>query len=106
MTRSNGRIERVFRELNTKYKLLKTHIKHWSVYLPFVLYMLNNTPRSTLQMLTPMECMYGRSMHMPYKYIRTESLNHHDFLKALNGFINEFHKDLMISHYAGHEKLV
>ena len=43
---------------------------------------------------------------MPYKYIKTESLNHHDFLKGLNGFINEFHKDLMISHYAGHEKLV
>ena len=104
-SQSNGKIERQFRELNIKFKLLKMNIRHWSLYFPYVAFIINNSPREDLQWLSPTEAMFGRTIHMPYSYIKNNEFEKNDFLKALSTFIEELHPQLMLHHYERYEKL-
>ena len=103
-SQSNGKIERIFRELNIKFKLLKMNIKHWSLYMPYCLFIINNTPRESLDNITPCEAIYGRSLHMPYEYINDPQLKKENFLSALSQFINDCHPKLMEIHYNRYAK--
>ena len=104
-SQSNGRIERVFRELNVKFRLLEVNRKHWSLYLPYMLFILNNTPRETLGWKTPVECLFGRSMHLPYTYSTQLEHKSEDFLKVLSNYMAELHPELMKLHYERFRKL-
>ena len=102
---SNGRIERIFKELNVRLKLLKTDIKHWSIYWPYVCFIINNSPRLPLVDLTPAEAMFSRNLYLPYKINNNVELPKTDFLTGLSSFINELHQNLMELHYQRHYKL-
>ena len=59
-SRSNGKAERSHREILIKQKLLGCNRSNWSTMWPFVQAIINNTPKESLNNLTPSECVFGR----------------------------------------------
>ena len=95
---SNGKIERKFRDLNM---ILRTHnipISHWSSYITYILFLINNTPKAALGSLTPSEALFGRSLELPFDNQEVEATA--PFVPALNKYLRSLHPKLMAHHYS------
>ena len=99
---SNGKIERKFRDLNT---ILRTHnipISHWSSNIKYILFLINNSPKTALGGLSPSECLYGRSLELPFGAEDTVQSSA-PFIPALNNYLRKLHPKLMELHYHRHK---
>ena len=62
---SGNRIERQWRCLKVKAKILGLNRETWSYELAYLLFLLNNSPSTALSGLTPSECLTGRLLPLP-----------------------------------------
>ena len=107
MSRSNGRVERVHREITSKLKLLEASRRNWSQKWPFIKFLLNNLPKTSLDGLSASEALYGRALFCPFETIETIQTDEHaPFIKALNEYLTELHPSLMQFQYEKYEKLL
>ena len=74
-SRSNGKAERSHREILIKQKLLGSNRVNWSTHWPFIQNIINNTPKESLDNLTPAECVFGRSLYFSLDYEMTKDQN-------------------------------
>ena len=90
-SRSNAKAERSHREILIKQKLIGSQRKNWSSHWPFIMAILNNTPKSNLNKLTPAECVYGRSLYFPLEWelSKPENLPKLPFTEAMSRYTSE-----------------
>ena len=69
MSRSNGKVERIHREITSKMKTLKANHTNWSCQWSFVKFLINNLPKTSLDGLSAAEALYGRSLYVPFEVI-------------------------------------
>ena len=100
MSRSNGKVERVHREITAKMKLMKVNHRNWSEQWSFIRFLINNLPKTSLDGLSATECVFGRSLFVPFEYIEPIDGNESvPFVKALNMYLEELHPSLMKFQY-------
>ena len=100
-SRSNGRIERKFRDLNSLLRTHKIEVSSWSEHIPYVLFLINNLPSERLGDLSPNEALFGRSINLPYDVINPNKIDvDANFTKSLNHYLKKLHPILMENMYA------
>jgi hypothetical protein len=62
---SNGKVERSHRDIEKFITTLGGNNRNWSLKWPEACYFMNNLGRATLDSLSPNECVFGRSFHVP-----------------------------------------
>ncbi len=105
-SRSNGKCERIHREIVAKLKLLDTNRQKWSQNWPFVQFMPNNLPKTSLDGLSAAEALYGRALFVPFEIISPVENATEPYIKALNSYLNEIHPALMNFQYNKYAKLL
>ena len=106
-SQSNGKVERIHREITAKLKLLKSNHRNWSEKWNFVRFLLNNLPKSNLDGLSAAECVFGRSMYVPFETIEPiEGHEKENYVKALNEYLQEIHPSLMAYQYNKYSQLL
>ena len=105
-SRSNGRVERIHREITSKMKLLQTKRQYWSDSWLFVKFMLNNLPKTSNDGLSATECLFGRSMHVPFQLVDRIDGSREPYVKALNDYLVEMLPALMNNQYLKYSKLL
>ena len=85
-SRSNGKCERIHRELHNKLKAQLATIRSWSQFWPLAQYYINNSPKGSLDNLTSNEAVYGRQFHVPFKLKDPVEDNIQPFVKSLNEY--------------------
>ena len=109
-SRSNGKIERKFRDFNATLKLLKAQVRHWSHYWPYYQFIANHSPRENLNGFSSFEVMYGRMAYDPF--INKEFTNEFklkdrlDHTKAISTFFEELHPKLTHEMQERHKYLI
>ena len=98
-SRSNGVVERCHREIVSKMKLLDTNRRNWSTKWPYIQYLLNNIPRTSLDGLSSSEALYGRPLHVPFELISPIENQTEPYIKALNEYLSDIHPSLMAFQY-------
>ena len=101
MSRSNGKVERIHREITSKMKTLKANHTNWSCQWSFVKFLINNLPKTSLDGLSAAEALYGRSLYVPFEVIPEveEEFTKEPFIKALNEYLTDVHLSLMKFQY-------
>ncbi|CBY11105.1 unnamed protein product [Oikopleura dioica] len=102
---SNGKVERSHRDIEKFIKTLGGNNRNWSLKWPEACYFMNNLGRGTLDSLSPNECVYGRSFHVPFK-IDQITEKKEPFVKALNEYLRELYPSLLKFHMDRYNKLV
>jgi len=64
-TPTGNRIERSWRDMKIKARILGLSQCSWSAELCYLLFVVNNTPSTSLDNLTPAECLTGRVLPLP-----------------------------------------
>ena len=105
-SRSNGRVERIHREIVSKFKLLDTKRNRWSDNWLYVQYLINNLPKTNLDGLSASEALYGRSLHVPFETIDAVEGQSEPYVMALNKYLNDIHPALMQFQYEKYAKLI
>ena len=105
-SRSNGRVERIHREITSKMKLLQTKRQNWSDQWLFVKFLLNNLPKVPNDGLSATECLFGRSMHVPFQLVERIEGSREPYVKALNDYLTEMMPILMNQQYVKYAKLL
>ena len=103
-SRSNGKIERSFRNLNVLLRTLQIDVNQWSEHIPYLLFLQNNSPKKILSGLTPSECLYGRSLNLPFESDTGKIDLDVPFTTAINKYLQQIHPILMERHYARYAK--
>ena len=90
-SRSNAKAERSHREILIKQKLIGSQRKNWSSHWPFIMAILNNTPKENLSKLTPAECVYGRALYFPLEWelSKPDDLPKEPFTEAMSKYTSE-----------------
>ena len=90
-SRSNGKAERSHREILVKQRLLGSNRSNWSCHWPFIQNIINNTPKESLDNLTPAECVFGRSLYfsLDYELAKDENVPKEPFAVAMQKYTNE-----------------
>ena len=90
-SRSNGKAERSHREILIKQKLIGSQRKNWSSHWPFIMAIINNTPKTNLNKLTPAECAFGRSLYFPLEWelSKPRNLPKIPFTEAMSNYTSE-----------------
>jgi hypothetical protein len=102
---SNGKVERSHRDIEKFIKTLGGNNRNWSLKWPEACYFMNNLGRATLDSLSPNECVFGRSFHVPWK-IDPITQQREPFVKALNEYLKELYPSLLRNHMDRYKKLV
>jgi len=105
-SRSNGKVERIHREIVAKLKLLGTKRGRWSDDWAYVQFLLNNLPKTSLDSLSASEALYGRALFVPFETIEPVKNDAEPYVKALNDYINQIHPSLMKFQYEKYSKLL
>ena len=105
-SRSNGKVERIHREIVAKLKLLGTKRGRWSDDWAYVQYLLNNLPKTSLDGLSAAEALYGRALHVPFETIEPIENDSEPYIKALNDYLTQIHPSLMKYQYEKYGKLL
>ena len=64
--------------------------------------MMNNSPKAALGGLSPAECLFGRSLELPFN-ADDEIESNAPFVPALNNYLRKLHPQLMELHYYRHK---
>ena len=94
---SGNKIERVWRELGIKARILKLDVETWSRDVYTLLYHINNTPHKALGNLTPNEILTGRPLQcpvIPKKMDSNEDFDEFQWVDFLSNWLYEIGKDL------------
>ena len=107
-SRSNGKAERSHREILIKQRLLGSTRKNWSIHWPYVQFIINNTPKESLNGLTPSECLFGRSLLFPIEneITKDQSLAKKPFTEALCDFTEKLWPELCEFQISRYNKLI
>ena len=107
MSRANAQVERAHRDITEKLKILDANRKNWSSLWPYCRLMLNNTPKTNLDNLTPCEALFGRPLFAPIDEITPINTGETiPYVKALNQFLTELQPALYKFQVDRHEKLL
>ena len=105
-SRSNGKVERIHRELHQKLKAQLATNRSWSDYWPLAQYFINNTPKGSLDNLSSNEAVYGRQMHIPFRLNEPISDNVQPFIKQLNIYMAKLHPALLNFQVQRYQKML
>ena len=94
-SRSNGKCERIHRELHQKLKAQLATNRSWSQFWPLAQYYINNSPKGSLDNLSSNEAVYGRQFHIPFTLREPVTDNIQPFVKALNEYMKKLHPALL-----------
>ncbi|CAG5101552.1 Oidioi.mRNA.OKI2018_I69.YSR.g17202.t1.cds [Oikopleura dioica] len=105
-SQSNGALERLHREVNTKLKLLNADHRNWSTAWPMVRYYINNLPKSTLDGRSANECYYGRQFHVPFQTNPVDGASKDKWLTGLNKYFDKLHPSILAHQVSRYRKLL
>ena len=107
-SRSNGKAERSHREILIKQKLLGCNRSNWSSMWPFIQAIINNTPKESLNNLTPSECVFGRSLYFPldYELSKDSNLPKEPFAESMQKFTSELWPALLQHQMSRYQNLM
>ena len=88
-SRSNGKVERVNREIHIKQKLLGANRRNWSYLWPFIQFSINNTPSEALNNLSSSEAYFGRSLFNPISIKEIKTNSYVGWTEAISNYLNE-----------------
>ena len=100
-----NRCERSNRCIRIKQRLLNLQKSCWSQAWPFVRFSLNNTPKAKLDMKTPFECAYGRSIFCPYTLSTEINEISEPWVKTASKFFNELYPEIVKFQYNRGKKI-
>ena len=106
MSRSNGKVERVHKELVSKLKLLDTTRSTWSHHYNYIQFLINNLPKGANDGLSAAEALYGRSLFVPFEVIDPVEGQTEPYIQALNRYLQELHPSLMKFQYTKYNRLL
>ena len=109
-SKSNGKIERKFRELNTKLKLLHSNVRQWSLYWPFFQFIHNNSPVDNLNGLSSFEALYCRMALDPFitpgPKAKIDIKGFDKYSEALTDFLENLHPKLATEMQERHKNII
>jgi len=105
-SRSNGKCERIHRELHQKLKAQLATNRSWSHFWPLAQYYINNSPKGSLDNLSSNEAVYGRQFHIPFTLKKPVIDNIQPFVKALNEYMKQLHPALLNFQVERYQKLL
>ena len=88
-SQSNGICERMNREIKIKQQLLDVKRKDWSYSWLFIKFILNNTPKDSLDGLTSSEAYYGRALYNPFAIEIPKTTDIEPYTKNVSNYLNE-----------------
>jgi len=104
---SNGKVERQHRQITEKLRLLNTKRREWSQKWPFVRFLINNLPRTSLDGLSAAECLFGRALFCPFETVeKLDTKEKTPFVRAVNDYLNDLHPSLMQFQYQKYSQLL
>jgi hypothetical protein len=105
-SRSNGKCERIHRELHQKLKAQLATNRSWSQFWPLAQYYINNSPKGSLDNLSSNEAVYGRQFHVPFTLKDPVEDNIQPFIKSLNEYMKKLHPALLNFQVQRYQKLL
>jgi hypothetical protein len=105
-SRSNGKCERIHRELHQKLKAQLATNRSWSQFWPLAQYYINNSPKGSLDNLSSNEAVYGRQFHVPFTLKDPVEDNIQPFIKALNEYMKKLQPALLNFQVHRYQKLL
>ena len=105
-SRSNGKCERIHRELHQKLKAQLATNRSWSQFWPLAQYYINNSPKGSLDNLSSNEAVYGRQFHIPFTLKDPVEINVQPFIKSLNEYMKKLHLALLNFQVQRYQKLL
>lgn len=105
-SQSNGMLERLHREVNSKLKLLNANHRNWSSAWPIVKYYVNNLPKSTPDSRSANKCYYGRQFHIPFKNQPMNPVQREKWITNLNDYFKKLHPSILAFQVARYQKLL
>lgn len=90
-----NRCERSNRCIRIKQRLLNLQKSCWSEAWPFVRFSLNHTPKAKLDMKTPFEVAYGRTLYCPYTLGGELEANNQPWVETASRYFNELYPELV-----------
>ena len=94
-SRSNGKLERLHREIHIHLKNMNANDRNWSLFWPEACYYINNLPKATLDGLSANEALFGRSFHLPYFQADNNDRHKEPFITSLSKYLKELHPSLL-----------
>ena len=105
-SQSNGKCERIHRELHQKLKAQLATNRSWSQFWPLAQYYINNSPKGSLDNLSSNEAVYGRQFHIPFTLKDPVEINVQPFIKSLNEYMKKLHPALLNFQVQRYQKLL
>ena len=94
-SKSNGKCERIHRELHQKLKAQLATNRSWSDFWPLAQYYINNSPKGSLDNLSSNEVVFGRQFHVPFTLKKPITDDGEPFIKAVNQYMKQLHPALL-----------